>query len=303
MLEPPVHQKQKFNAQVANFLGHGNVRTDNPDESWSLNVLELKLGRYKVRLTQDREVVANKVKPKGLIYTTDLEILGVKKYTEGETATNDICRLLSLASFSQVTPLECSFDGYGRHLLNLTDQAMYFRPLINIKSGDETQAFLEKTWASFRKKKRSRKLSEVIEMLTIAELPIQPLEIKLAQIFIIMENLKGTYAKANGIPFSKGFFRKVTDPAMPLNKQPRLNFETLLNSMFEEVGMRPSLKRIIRLRNEIIHFGLSRKPYTSLRKDYDFCHDIVREYLLRLLNYDGKYRLYSHASRTVKELN
>lgn len=72
--------------------------------------------------------------------------------------------------------------------------------------------------------------------------------------------------------------------------------------MFEDVGMNPRLKQVVRLRNEIIHFGLSRKPYASLRKDYDYCHDIVREYLLRLLCYDGEYLLYSHGARTTKEL-
>jgi len=59
------------------------------------------------------------------------------------------------------------------------------------------------------------------------------------------------------------------------------------------------LRRITNLRNEIIHFGLSRKPYTSLRKNYDFCHDIVREYLLRLLGYKGEYLIYSKESMGV----
>lgn len=302
MMGQAAQQRRVFTAQIANYLGHGNVRTDYPDGGWSWNVIDLKLGRYKARLTQQREVSTNKIKPVGLVYTTDLEISGIKKYVEGETAANDLCRLLALASFSQVVPLKYRFEGSGRNRLNLNDEAMYFRPLIDIKCGDTAQAFLEKTWIPFRKLKKSRKLAVVIEMLTIAELPAQLLEVKLALMFIIMENLKGTYARANNIPFKKGFFRKVTDPNNSSNNGPTLSFKELLNLMFRDVGMQPSLKRIIRLRNEIIHFGLSRKPYESLRKDYDYCHDIVREYLLRLLGYEGKYLLYSHAARTVKEL-
>lgn len=294
--------KSVFSAQIANYLGHGDTRTDFSDGRWSWNVIDLKLGRYKARLKQQRDVVANKVKPGGLIYTTDLEIHGIGKFAEGESVTNDLCRLLSLASFSQVVPMNYMFEGKGRALGYLKYEAMYFRPLINIKCGKTAHAYLEKTWTPYRKLKRVRKLAEVIEMLTTAELPIQPLEVKLAQIFIVMENLKGTHAKANKIPFEKGSFRHVVSPGKPLHKQPKLGFESLLKAMLSDVGMKPGLKRIIRLRNEIIHFGLSRKPYESLRKDYDYCHDIVREYLLRLLSYDGKYLLYSHAARTMKEI-
>lgn len=301
-MEQTTQQQRVFTAQIANYLGNGSVITDYPDGSWSRNVIELKLGRYKASLTQQREVIANKIKPVGLVYTTDLEISGIKKYIEGETAANDLCRLLTLASFSQVVPLNYRFEGGGRNQLNLDSEAMSFRPLIDIKCGKTVTIFLEKTWAPFRRLKRNRKLTEVIDMLTIAELPVQRLEVRLALMFIVMENLKGTYAKVNKIPFEKGSFRRETDSGKPLHRQPKLGFEALLNLMFRDVGMQPSLKRIIRLRNEIIHFGLSRKPYESLQKDYDYCHDIVREYLLRLLGYEGKFLLYSHAARTVKEL-
>ena len=135
-------------------------------------------------------------------------------------------------------------------------------------------------------------------MLTIAELPSQPLEIKLAQIFIILENLKSTYAKKVGIPFYKGSYRLAGNPPRTnLRREPPLGFEALLKMMFNDVGMSPTLRRIVRLRNEIIHFGLSRKPYESLSRHYDYCQDIAREYLLRLMKYHGTYLLYSSASR------
>ena len=158
-----------FKAQIANYLGWGNKRTDYPDGGWSWNFMELRLGRYKARLTQHRDVVANRIKPGGLVETTDLEIIGVKRFAEGEVLTNDLCCLLSLASFSQVVPLNYSFEGHGRKLLNLNAEAMCFRPLIEIKCGTTSHTFIEKTWLLYRKLKRSRKLAEVIEMMTIAE--------------------------------------------------------------------------------------------------------------------------------------
>ncbi len=287
-----------FTSNIANYFGHGNTRTDYSDGGFSWNVLCLNLGKYKARVIQDRKVVTNKVKPKGMVYTTDVEIYGVKKYKEGESIVNDLCRLLSLASFSQVVPFCYTFSGEGRQI-NIYAEAMKFRPLIAINDGDTVHAYIEKTWTPYRKLKRIRKLAEVIEMLTIAELPAQPLEVKLALIFIVLENLKGTYAKQSGIPFCKGYFRDHTTNNKPLEEQPRLSIKTLLMLMFKGVGMKPSLRRILKLRNEIIHFGLSRKPYSSLSKDYDYCQDIVREYLLRLLNYKGKYLIYSKASRST----
>lgn len=290
-----------FTAKFSNYFGVGETRTDYDDGGWCWNIIESKLGRYRVRIIQNRDLISNKIKPQGMPYTTDIEVYGVKIYKEGERVVNDLSRLLSLASFSQVVPFEYSFEGYSRRP-NISAEAMYFRPLIDIKNGDSTRAYLEKTWTVYRKNKRGRKLAEVIEMLTVAELPVQPLEVKLAQIFIVMENLKGTYARQNKIPFSKGFFRNVTKPNKPLHKQPTYGFEDLLKLMFSDVGMNPSLKRVIRLRNEIIHFGLSRKPYSSLRKDYDYCHDVVREYILRLLHYEGGYFLYSKACRSISTL-
>lgn len=208
---------------------------------------------------------------------------------------------MSLASFSRVAPFYYSFNGETRSP-NISSEAMFFRPLIDIKNGEATQFYIEKVWPKYRKAKGTRKLGEIIEMLAIAELPVQPLEIQLALIFIIFENLKSTYAKSKKIPFHKGFYRKVSNSQRSLNSEPTLSFKDLLNMMFSDVGMNPSLKRIINLRNEIIHFGLSRKSYQSLIKDYDYCHDLVREYLLRFLNYDGDYFIYSHAARTLKNL-
>ena len=72
--------------------------------------------------------------------------------------------------------------------------------------------------------------------------------------------------------------------------------------MLNEVGMKKGLKRIIRLRNEIIHSGLSRKSHRAQFTMYEKIHDIIREYLLRLLKYHGNYLIYSSASNTIAKL-
>jgi len=236
------------------------------------------------------------------VFTSRIEIGGVKQFSVGESIVNDICRLLTFAAISQVVPFEYRM---GRHVrrISVSGQSWQFRPVISITDGDLTASYLEKVWPIYRKEKRRRKIAEVIEMLTFAELPLQPLEIRLAQIFIILENLKGTYARARGYPFVKGRFRRASTPSKTdPNKERPWSFEKLLAEMLNDVKMKPRLHRVIQLRNEIIHFGLSRKPYESLIKHYDSCQDIVREYLLRFLRYDGFYLVYSKACRESKLL-
>lgn len=288
-----------FIASLVNYFGLGSERKHNPDGSWCLSLIKLRLGKHDVVLEQDESVISMRDRPKGMMHTTILKISGVKTYTEGEKVVHDICLLLSLASMSQVRAYHYEFEDKIRNV-SVVGEAMHFRPLIETNNGENIKKFLELSWPTYRKLKRRRKLAEVVDMLTTCELPILPLEVQLGQIFIILENLKSTYARYSKIPFVGGFYRELSDPpkANP-KKERKLSFEVLLQGMLRSVGMRVRLKRMVNLRNEIIHFGLSRKPYESLRINYDFCHDIVREYLLRLLGYKGEYLIYSKACRRV----
>ncbi len=288
-----------FIAHLVNYFGLGVERNHEPDGSWYLTIINLKLGKYRVSLEQDKVVIDNKDRTSGMKHTTVLRVEGVKTYSEGEKVVYDICSLLSLASMSQVRAYHFEFKEINRTVA-VVGEAMNFRPLIEVRNGDTVKLYLESVWPTYRKLKRTRKLPEVIDMLTSCELPKIPLEVQLGQIFIILENLKSTYAKYSKIPFIFGFYRELSSPPKPNpKKEKRLSFEYLLNRMFKGVGMTVRMKRIIALRNEIIHFGLSRKPYESLRKNYDFCHDIIREYLLRLLGYKGEYLIYSKSCRAV----
>jgi hypothetical protein len=56
------------------------------------------------------------------------------------------------------------------------------------------------------------------------------------------------------------------------------------------------LKRIVKLRNEIIHSGLSQRSHPQGWVMYEKIHDLLREYILRLLGFHGTYLVYSSAS-------
>jgi hypothetical protein len=108
-------------------------------------------------------------------------------------------------------------------------------------------------------------------------------EVKLLIMFILLENLKYTFASQVGYLFFKGFYRDVTGG--------KIRFEQLLKKMFTAAGMNPTLDPIINLRNEIIHSGMSLLPFQQKYNIYVSCHNIFREYFLRLVGYNGEYLL------------
>lgn len=168
---------------------------------------------------------------------------------------------------------------------------MHFRPTFASSDATTIRAFVEQSWPRFRKLKRVRQLPAVIEYMTTAEVPGQLHEVRLLLLFVALENLKSTYARAAGIPFVEGFFRKVSP------KPGRYSFKELVSKMLSDVNMKPRLQALVKLRNEIIDFGLSHLPYSSQTHYHDRCHDLLREYILRLLGYRGQYLVYSQAAR------
>lgn len=208
-------------------------------------------------------------------------------------AINRICWLLSFAGLSTVLCYGHDYPDGGpnqyRHTVRGT--AEFFRPTLEIRDGALVKSFIEQTYPNFVRLEKSRKLNAVIDYLLQAERHGQPTECRLIFAFILLENLKDTFARSKSIPYLKGFFRKTPNP-----NDPRYSFEELLELMFREVRMRRGLKRIVKLRNELIHSGLSRKSHHQKWAMYEKIHDILREYILRLLGYHGGYLIYSSAS-------
>ena len=190
--------------------------------------------------------------------TTEILVHGVQPSEVQKTlqAIDRICWLLSFAGLSPVLCYEYGYPDGGlnqsRHTVRRT--AEFFRPTLEIRDGASVKSFVEQTYPNFLRLEKSRKLSVVIDYLLQAERHVQPTECKLIFAFVLLENLKDTFARSKSIPYLKGFFRKT-----PNANGPRYKFEELLERMFQEVRMRRGFKRIIKLRNELIHSGLSRR--------------------------------------------
>ena len=94
-----------------------------------------------------------------------------------------------------------------------------------------------------------------------------------------MENLKKTWGRIQGIPFAKGYFRKVSSPPKKnLAKEKRYPFEDFLKDMFGQENMTPDLSTVIDVRNHIIHEGVSMLPPGLFEPCYCMQHKRTKLY-------------------------
>ncbi len=285
-------------AYLANCLIGGHTSSSN-GTSWIRDTVEFNCAGQTFILTQKEEVITrNTSEFKGrFCETSEILVENVQASEVNETleVIDRICWLLSFAGLSSVVRYGHVYPegGPGQSLRTVMGTAEYFRPTLEIRDGELIKSFIEQTYPNFVNLEQSRKVNVVIRYLLQAELPGQPTECKLILAFVLLENLKHTYAVSKLIPYSKGFFRKVPKP---IKGNDAYSFVELLALMLREVQMHPNLDDIKDLRNDLIHSGLSTKPHDQLWAMYERIHDLLREYILRLLGYSGYYLPYQRGA-------
>jgi hypothetical protein len=284
-------------AYVANCLAGGHTFT-REGRHVVRDTIELSCDRKTLVLKQSREVAISQYRKLIGTFAETTEIVVpnvVASEVSGTLAVVDrVCWLLSFAGLSRVVRYGYTYPDGSRNSSYhpAFGTAEFFRPTLEIRNGWVIKSFIEQTYVAFKRLEKRRKLLVVIDYLLQAERSSQPTECRLLFAFVLLENLKDSFARSKGIPYVKGFFRKSAGSTAP-----RYSFEELLELMLADVGMKRGLKRIVRLRNEIVHSGLSRRSHSWNWAMYEKIHDILREYLLRLLGYRGQYLVYSLASR------
>ena len=178
--------------------------------------------------------------------------------------------------------------------------AIQRNPVIDENDGKALKSFLTQTYEKYRQLCEVRSLDVVIELLNLADNK-QPMELKLATVFILLENLKATYANEKGYIREKASYYKTEEDRRSGKR--RLGFQKVLDNMFKDVGMTRNgntLKDIVDLRNDIIHTAMSELSFETQWKRYVSCRNLIAEYLLRLLSYRGKFSLYDGSGITTK---
>jgi hypothetical protein len=282
------------------FIG-GETATTQSDGSSIMNRIDLEFGGRDITIIQRPEIIrAKPSEHRGQAVPTTTVVVRNVEIDERE-AVLDLLRglssLLSFATGSDVALYEWSHQG-GEVLgggWSVVAHMGYFRPPFDIRDGKAIGTYLELVWREYFRLEQTRQLRVAIHMLVLAETRSLPLELKLATMFILLENLKSTFADEQGYPFHDGYYRKASGKVW--------SFKALLSDMFKKVGMpSPNLSAIVDLRNEIIHSGISQTSFEHQRDIYDNCQDLMREYLLRLLGYTGDFLLYSGCGMTPKRV-
>lgn len=178
-----------------------------------------------------------------------------------------------------------------------------FRPVLDISDGKRVKSLIEQTYNKYTQLEQIRKLPVVIDYLAQAEVPSQPIEVKAVLAFVALESLKHTFAVEQGIRYEKGAFRKPTWVLGGKNKKSdTYTFKQLVGMMLGRVNMSHNLDASYLLRNELIHSGFSTEPFNRRRELYEDVHDLIREYILRLLGYRGRFALYSNPTGDTAEI-
>jgi hypothetical protein len=220
-------------------------------------------------------------------HTSDLLVEDVSpaKLKDARRAAERVGWMLAFISGSKVVPFGHEYpDGSGnRSGLPVSEPGQVFRPALPAADKQGVVRYLEGCYPSYKRLERSRKLNVVVDYLLLSDAPGQPIEVRLLLGAVLLENLKATYVK-----------RLVNGKKLP--------FREALTMMFEAVGMRPGLKQVVKWRNEVVHTGLPNRSYTSQMRMYERIHDLLREYLLRLLGYQGQFQRYSRTRNRLATL-
>jgi hypothetical protein len=233
----------------------------------------------------------------GAVHYADLVIKNVdeSKLSTIEPIVDDLCWLLSFAHCSEVAaPAFKKESGGLLHGRSCLATYHFFRPVLDTSDGRALMRFLQLTWPNFERLKDTYRLRAALDYYVRSQYLGRTREVGLILSFVLLEHLKHSFASNNGCVWKRvgrklGWFDQNVTP------EQFCGFEALLEATFSAVGMRTNnanLNSVVKLRNEIIHSGLSLLPGPEQERIFDLAQNLCREYILRLLGYSGDYHPY-----------
>jgi hypothetical protein len=241
-----------------------------------------------------------------LVESSTVRITGIKTFEEGVDFAEDLCALISFARHTRVAPYEFKFGNRKRgHGISAGCNA--WRPPLGSGVGKLTD-FLAQTWPAYRKLKQPRALAHLFHLLTMSDAEGTVLETKVTISVQCLESIKSYFALTEGARFN---IRETAEGKFVDAKGNDVSYRKLLTYTLQDVGMPlpKTFDRIAKLRNALIHRGFIRETdavtrhtfgtltsgamHTAIFETMEHVQDMVREFVLRLLNYKGPFLLYS----------
>lgn len=304
MIEPTVKSKADLRAFVANCLMGGDTVTETPD-GWIRDVVVFECGGRCFQFRQKPEVIAGQMDQfvNQFVETTEVLVADVEEgdVQEVKNSIGRICWLLSFAGTCRVISFGHEYpNGSGlMHSISVSGVAQDFRPVFNMRDGAQVKSFVEQTYDNYVRLEQSRKLNVIFDYLARGEERNQAMEVRTILSFVALESLKYTYALTKP---DKYLPKKSGNGFIKSEKNRKGNdvtweFSALVKDMLNDVGMVAELSSAYGLRNNLIHSGLPSIPFAEQLRLYEDVHDLIREYLLRLLGYRGHYSPYAFERR------
>lgn len=301
-----------FQAKLVNLVGYGQRMKKVRTGGWVNDRFEFELDGKKIRIVQRAAVrTFDKSRFRGLtIPSSNVTISKVDSFHEGETLLNDLCWLLSFATHSPVMAYRYEYGGLVRGR-DATHRYNSWRPPFDI-GGPELATFINASWSHYQALKDSRALEGLIHLVVTSDAPGTLLETQVTTSVQCLECIKTYFVLSQGHRF-KVF--EQTNGTFKGRSAHETTFENLLRLALEDVGMRlpRDFEVIKKLRNAIVHRGFIREQdsitghifgalgpgamHRTMFSTFEKIQDLIREYLLRLLAYQGQYRPYIHGGR------
>lgn len=291
---------QSLRAYIANCLIGGDEITQN-ESSWIRDLVIFNIAGATICLRQKPDVIHGPLSTltDRLIETSEatIEHIVPEEVAEAKAMIERLCWLLSFAGTCRVIPYGYEYPANSglKQVQSVSGVARYFRPAFEIRDGSLVKSFVEQTYQRYSELESERKLRVIFDYLAQAEAPGQLMEVRSILSFVALENLKHTFAHSKNIVYADGAFRKPS--WTPGQRGHKYSFKELVTLMLDEVGMPHQLDAAYSLRNDLIHSGLTALPFPEQRALYEDVHDLIREYLLRLLGYKGRYSPYAFERR------
>jgi hypothetical protein len=297
-----------FRARIVNLPGYGEHTTRHKNGGWTRDKTLLKLSGHAVTIKQRKSALKfDNNKWRGKQHgTSTIFVSKVKSLEEGIAVVDDLCWLLSFAHSSHIQAYHYS---YGKKAQGHGVNGSYnnWRPPFHSGWG-EVSDFVQQAWPQYQKLKATKPLPAFIHMIGSSDLGSGGLlEAQVSASMQCLESIKSYFAISEGSRYQisearNGTFRKA-GKEMP--------FEQLLKLTLQDVRMTlpSSFKEIKRLRNALVHRGFIRESdaitkfifgaappggmHNAMFGVMEDAQDILREYMLRLLGYKGKWCAYS----------
>lgn len=282
-------------AYVGNCTMSGEDLTHHTDGSWIRDKVSFQCGHRKYCFRQHSELIsAQRNQLNGVaIESSVVEVENVSP-VELDAVLSDldaICWLLTFALQSRVIRYGYEFpDESTANFHAARGVAVVRRPPFDPGETATIRGFVEAAFYTYKTLASRRSLPVVFDYLVQCELPGLVTEVRLIALFVTLENLKDTYARDSGIPYAKGYYRKV--PLKRGHLGDTYSFQELLTMMLSNVGMSVILDEVKDLRNMLIHSGLTKMSSAEQWAMYESIQNITREYVLRLLGYRGSFLSY-----------